>query len=429
MSTVGVTRALRFDPAAVTRLGDVLAPPYDVVSESDARALRQRHRRNLVHLTNPEGRSEDRYHAAAATLRSWIAEGILRRDERPCAYLHRHRFDVRGVRHQRTGLWLLLRLTPFGSGVVLPHEMTMGGPKADRLALMRACRAQLSPIFLICSDTDGDLAEAIRGHASAGPDERAEFPAGESHEIWRIGEKEALDAIGARLGERVFLIADGHHRYETALAYRDELVAAGAPETGRNAHEFALVYVVSERDPGLLLFPTHRVIRGLRVDWRGALANPDVGVDVRELEEAELDRALADLDERVGEASFIVIARDEPGGWLVRCHGDEPETTIASAALHERFLERSLGIEREEQVRRTSYWRDPGEAVEQVRRGEAEAAVLLAAPRVDQVRAAAAAGRRLPPKTTYFWPKVPTGIAIHTLDPNEEVRLLGSSRG
>ena len=428
MSGPALTRALRFDAARVGGLSQVLAPPYDVISESEAADLRRRHERNVVRLTNPEGLGEERYAKAAETLRAWIADGTLARDERPAAYLHRHRFRADGVEHQRTGLWLLLRLTPFGAGAVMPHEKTMGGPKADRLALMRACRAQLSPIFLISSDSGRGFAESLGRLGVGEPQERAEFPVGESHEIWRIEERGALEAIGAGLGGAVYLIADGHHRYETALAYRDELIVTGAPATGRNAHEFVLAYVVPESDPGLLLLPTHRVMRGA-VDWESALEGLGSGYRVRELAEAELGPALAELEERAGQAGFMLLSRGEPGGRLVRFEAVEPAEEIASVVLHERLLEGVLGIGAEEQAQRITYLRDPRQAVERVRSGVADAAALLAAPGVEQVREAAAAGRRLPPKTTYFWPKVPTGIALHLIDPEEEVAPLSSAAG
>lgn len=429
MSVVAAPRALRYRTRRVGDLGALLAPPYDVISPAEAMELRARHGHNVVRLILPEGEGDERYRLAAATLRSWIDSGVLVEEDRPAVYAHRHAFRAGDVQYRRTGLWALLRLSPFEANVVLPHERTMGGPKADRLALMRACGAQLSPIFVICSDPDGGLGEAIQSLADGEPDERAEFPAGQAHEIWRIEEEALLDELGRRFRGRTYLIADGHHRYETALNYRRELISRGAAETGSGSHEFVLAHIVPENDPGLLLLATHRVITGGRLDWRGALVSLSGRFEIGKLEEAELGEAIAALDGESERSTFILITRDDPGAWRLRLatdggrgRGRGPD--IAAVAFHELLLVEGLGLSMDEQLRRTEYLRDAMEAVDRVRSGGAEAAAILAAPRVSEVREAAAVGRRLPAKTTYFWPKVPVGVAIHRIDPEAEVRVL-----
>lgn len=423
MSALGTLRALRYQVDRIGDLGAVLAPPYDVIAPTDAARLRARHENNIVRLTVPRGEGDERYERASSTLNSWIGSGVLARDERPAIYAHRHTFTDGEAEHRRLGLWALLRLSPFEARVVLPHERTMGAPKADRLALMRACRAQLSPIFLICSDPDGGLAAAIADLATGEPDESGEFPAGDAHGVWRVDDPEALDRLGRLFGERAFLIADGHHRYETALMYRDALIAAGAPETGRGAHEFVLAYIVAESDPGLLLLATHRVITGEEMDWAAAILSSSGRFEIDKLEDSQLAAAIGALETGEDSGAFILVTKRDPGAWRLRQAAGE-ERMIASVAFHEVLLEQGLGLSADEQVGRTAYLRDPREAIERVRSGAAEAAALLAAPSVAQVREAALLGRRLPPKTTYFWPKVPTGIAIHPIDPEDEVRLL-----
>jgi uncharacterized protein (DUF1015 family) len=424
---IAAPRALRYRTRGAGELGAILAPPYDVISSTEARELRAGHEHNVVRLILPEGEGDERYARAAATLRSWIDSGVLEVEDRPAVYVHRHNFRLGGVAYRRTGVWTLLRLSPFEARIVLPHEMTMGGPKADRLALMRACRAQLSPIFVICSDPDRGVSEALRSLTAGEPDERAEFPAQQTHEIWRIDESPQLDELGRRFEDRTFLIADGHHRYETALNYCHELISRGAPETGRAGHEFVLAHIVPENDPGLLLLATHRVILGGRLDWSGAIARLRGRFVIARIEEAQLADEIAALDGESQRSTFILITRDEPNAWRLRLAmrrgwGREPD--IAAMALHELLLAEGMGLSLDEQLGRTEYLRDPQEAMDRVRSGKAEAAAILAAPRVSEVRKAAAVGRRLPAKTTYFWPKVPVGIAIHAIDPEMEVRLL-----
>jgi uncharacterized protein (DUF1015 family) len=286
---------------------------------------------------------------------------------------------------------------------------------------MRETRAHLSPVFFISSDPAERLQRLVGVRARATPLVQAEFPAGESHTLWRLTADDGAAEVARALAGQTLLIADGHHRYETALAYRDELAAAGAPLAGRNAHEFVLAYVVSEADAGLLLWPTHRALAGTPLDWRGAIERARERFDVRPISAAEVARAETLLEGERGCPSFVLALADAPGGWLLRLREPDRLSVISSVAFHDDFLGELVGLARAEQVERTSYHRDVAEALGRVARGAAQAAALLSAPRVEQVREAAAAGERLPPKTTYFWPKVPTGIAIHLIEPAQVV--------
>jgi uncharacterized protein (DUF1015 family) len=420
-------RPLRFRLEPGTDVGAVWAPPYDVITAGGAAALRGGHPHNIVRITNPADEGEDRYALAAQTLQRWIADGWLARDPQPAVYVHQHTFESAGTSYRRTGVWALLRLDDFGSGAIVPHERTMKGPKADRLALMRACRAQLSPVFFISSDPDGILLDLLETAARGGPTEEAEFPTGTQHRVWRVVSQSFLDRLVSAVREQMLLIADGHHRYETALKYRDELIAAGAKRTGRGPHEYVLAYIVPEDDPGLLLLPTHRLLHGDPVSWVSAVMKTSDRFEVVRLDDAGIGPAVSALEEERGRPSFVLVARDESGAWLLRLRKPSLTTAISSVALHEVFLAEGAGLSAEQQLERVSYVKEAAEALDGVRSGTAQAAFVLAAPEVGQVRVAAAAGERLPPKTTYFWPKVPTGIAIHSIDPAESVDRAGDA--
>lgn len=415
-------RALRYRADRIGQLGAVWAPPYDVITRDSAEELRAKHSHNIVRITNPEGDGDDRYSRAAETLQSWVADGSLAREDESSLYLHRHSYQLGDDRHTRTGVWALLKLEPFDAGIVLPHERTMSGPKVDRLALMRACQAQLSPVFFICSDPNGKVSKLLGRLASEEPSDAAEFPKGHDHQVWQVARRETVEELTGLLNEQVYLIADGHHRYETALAYRDGLLASGAPETGRGAHEFIMAYVVPEGDPGLALLPAHRVVTGEPLEWIGAVLKASGRFDVKRLGEAELDSVERMLEDEAGRPAFVLVARDVEGGWLLRLRKADSLSGISSVAFHEVFMPEAAGLTRDDQLGRMGYVKSVGEALERVRSGSAQAAALLAAPQVEQVREAARAGERLPTKTTYFWPKVPTGVAVHWIDPGEEVR-------
>lgn len=406
-------RGLRYRSDRVGDLGAVLAPPYDVIGPEQAAELRRRSAHNIVHITNPAGEGPERYERAAHTLESWLGEGALARAERPAVYLHRHHFSFGDQPLARTGLWAALRLAAYDEGVVLPHERTMMGPKADRLALMRACRAQLSPVFFICSDAGGRIAALLSDLAVGEPTERAEFPAGQAHEVWCVEREEALEGLASALDEQVFLIADGHHRYETALAYRAEPGAAGDAADDRAAHDYLLAYIVPESDPGLLLLPTHRTIGGELLDWDAAALNAASDFEVIRLSDVDSASLEQVLEGEAGRPTFVLVARDAAGGWLMRLREGGALSGISAVAFHDVFLSSCLGLSGEDQLGRIGYVKEADEALAAVRSGAVQAAALLAAPRIAQVREAAAAGERLPAKTTYFWPKVPTGLAIH----------------
>ncbi len=408
-SRVAPLRALRFRLDRVGDLGAVLAPPYDVIDPEQAAQLGGRSAHNIVHVTNPVGDGPERYDRAARTLESWVEDGVLARAERPAFYIHRHHFSSGDQSFARTGVWAALKLVGYDEGIVLPHERTMKGPKADRLALMRACKAQLSPVFFICSDAGARVAGLLGDLAEEKPTERAEFPAGHAHEVWCVDERETLEELVGALNEQVFLIADGHHRYETTLAYRNELGTAGG---SRAAHDYLLAFIVPENDPGLLLLPAHRTIGGEPLDWIGAALDAASDFEIIRLTDVEGRSVQQALEEEAGRPTFVLVARDESGGWLLRLRKSDALSSISAVAFHDAFLSGCLGLSREDQSGRISYVKDAGEALEAVRSGAVQAAALLAAPRVAQVREAAAAGERLPAKTTYFWPKVPTGVAI-----------------
>ena len=420
MTEVRAFRALVYDAARVGDLGRAWAPPYDVIDSAARADLAARHPNNVVRLILPEG-EPDRYAAAAALLGEWVSAGVLVREREPAVWAHAHEFDFAAGRRVRTGVWAAVRLVEPGQGDVLPHERTLAGPKADRLALLRACRTQLSPVFFVAEDPEGAIAEAASELARAGSRAEAEFPAGERHAIVRAA-GEAADRWCEAVARARLLIADGHHRYETALAFRDEVRASGAALPGA---EWVLGHVVSERDPGLLLLPTHRVLAS-RPGFSAAeaLAAAADAFEVERLAARDAAGALAELEDRRSGSAFVAWPRGSEGPRLLTLRPEAasrlPPTLreVAVAALHDVLLPDFFGLAAEAQRRggALAYTRDAEWAVRSVREGEAEAAFLLRPPTFEQLRAAAAAGERFPQKTTYFAPKVPTGVALRPLD-------------
>jgi len=371
-------RAVRYSSASVPDLGSAVAPPYDVIPEEALEGFRLRSPYNAVRLTRP---GADHAEAARVCAR-WVAERVLHQDAEPAFYLHEHRFQG-GVRQ---GLIGAVRLQPYSAGAVLPHERTHRGPKEDRLALYRAAAMAFEPLWFTYqgSDTDlpGLLAEGFAGPAEA----EFTFPEGEHHRLWRITDPVWTARVRAILAGLPLLIADGHHRYETALAYAEEV--GGDPDS--SVH-FALGLLVDMTDPGLHVEPTHRVMRIAPVKVIG-------GEPVGSLAE-------------VLEAIRGRVAAGHYAGGQFQVLPLEGELTLVE--LHRQVIDNLLG-------RRTAeegiiYTRDAAEAVRWVDEGLGQAAFFLDSPDLAVVLKLAQAGHTLPQKSTFFAPKPPTGMLFQNL--------------
>jgi uncharacterized protein (DUF1015 family) len=430
MAQIAPFRGLRFDLSRVSDPAVLLAPPYDVISEKERQELEQRHDHNVVHLDLPRGEGDARYAHAAALLDSWLAQGALRQDERPAIYRYEQRFsftDFAGTKvYTRKGFIALVKLEPFSARVVLPHERTLSGPKLDRLKLMRATHADLSQVFGLYRDPAGVAEAALSRVEDRPPDLDATTADGCRHRLWVVSDAAVVSAAARALATKQVLIADGHHRYETMLTLRDELRPAGRPP-GESLADWGTLFLARAEDPGLLVLPTHRVLSGLPAGALAALperARPWFTVS----EGAETGAAA--IAERLRQASAVTFALREAGKpgttWLalrpdadLDALGPPALRRLDVTVLHGLVLGPLLGIDAEALLRQSflSYTHDLGEALGRVERGEAQGAFLMNATKVDQVLDACEAGFVLPQKSTYFQPKLATGLVLARIEP------------
>src|SRR2546421_4581395 len=260
MAEVVPFRAVRYDLSRAGAADSLIAPPYDVISESDRSRLEAESPFNIVRVDLPQGDRERKYRNAARELRRWLEEGILRRDDAPALYRYQQIFSVGGREHTRKGFISRTRLRRFDERVVLPHERTLSGPRLDRLELARACRMHLSQVFGLYSDPDRTVDHEFDRIDSSAPELEAHL-GGIVHRVWRLTDAGAHQRIAAAMADRKVYIADGHHRYETMLAIRDELrPQARSP---RASIEYGSMFLTAMEDPGLVILPTHRVVHGL----------------------------------------------------------------------------------------------------------------------------------------------------------------------
>jgi uncharacterized protein (DUF1015 family) len=414
MADVQPLRALHYDLAKVGRLGDVAAPPYDVIDADQRAALVARSPHNVVEIDLPDG--EDPYAHAAELFAAWQRSGVLVRDAEPALWALEQRYSgPDGELRRRRGFFARVRVEDYGPGRIRPHERTHPGPREDRLRLTRATRANLSPIFSLYSDpsaTAWNALDAAKPHEEWGQFEDGD---GTLHRLWRVADADAIETVSRTLADAELLIADGHHRYETSRVYAEEI-------GGEGDHRYVLMCLVALEDPGLTVFPTHRLVGGLDPERRAALAEaierdflatavareqiapaPGSGPLVLGYADSQRTLRLELRDQAIADAALA----DMPAAYR------RLDTGVLEALL----LKGALGLDDEDisHMHDFGYARDAAQALALVDSGTFDVAFLLRPTPVEQVREIAAAGVNMPPKSTYFFPKVPTGLVMNPL--------------
>jgi uncharacterized protein (DUF1015 family) len=424
MADVQPLRALHYDPAVVGPLANVVAPPYDVIDTTQRAELLTRSPFNVVAVDLPaadpsaEDGGRDPYEAAGALFERWQADGAVVRDGAPAVWAHTQDYTgPDGRRRTRRGFFCRVRIEDYGPGRVRPHERTHPGPKEDRLRLTRATHANISPIFSLYSDP-AQAAWAALAPATEQPP-WAEITAADNtvHRLWRAGDAQAIAAVRSAARDSELLIADGHHRYETMQAYAEEI-------GGEGDHRYILMCLVALEDPGLTVFPTHRLIGGLTDARRAALEE----ALHRDFEIAEVP--VEEIAPPPGVGKLVLGYVDGRDGRALRL--TLKDQAIADAALPERsaayrqldtgvletlLLKNALGYSDENIAHFNGlfYARDTAEALAMVRSGEYDAAFFMRPTPVAQVRDVAGAGENMPPKSTFFFPKLLTGLLFNPL--------------
>ena len=417
MAEIEPLRALHYNLDKTGGLQDVVAPPYDVIDASQRAGLESRSPYNVVRIDLPQG--ADPYQAAADELSAWRAEGVVVQDTDPALWaLEQDYSGPDGKRRRRRGFLARVRVEQYGAGRIRPHERTHPGPKEDRLRLTRATKANLSPIFSLFSDPQGSAWAALQPATAGTPWGEATDDDGTSNRLWRVGDSDAIAAVTETLRGAELLIADGHHRYETARVYADEI-------GGEGGHRYVLMDLVALQDPGLTVFPTHRLLKDLTAEQQEDLA----GAIRRDFHVEELDRTDALAPEadsgaiRFGyidshfRTPFMLTLKSPEIADAALPDRAEPYRRLDTAVLEALILKRALGMTDEDidHLTQLGYARDTDQALELVRSGAYDAAFLMAPPPIELVRAVAAAGESMPPKSTYFFPKVPTGLVFNPL--------------
>ncbi|HEY4676973.1 MAG TPA: DUF1015 domain-containing protein [Candidatus Angelobacter sp.] len=427
-------KALRYDPDQV-KLEDVLTQPYDKITPEMQSKYYERSTHNLVRVILGKAGETDTdafnvYTRAAEYLHDWRSGSILKQDSEPGIYAYSQTFTVPGSRdlQERRGLIALGRIHDYADGVVHRHEQTLSKPRADRLNLLRATRAHFGQIFMLYSDPAHEIEGLLKSRMDEDPDISLLDEYETLHRVWRIQDPALIHAIQQKMQDKKLLIADGHHRYETALAYRNERRAETGSSDPNAPHEFVMMTLIPMESRGLVILPTHRIVHGLLdFDREHMLEAAGQFFDIDRIDLRTESRSATTLLGQAGENGTAFVAVTRQGPYLMRAKQDAIQHALRDVPalqreldvvqLHRVMLERVLGIS-EEAIRNQEnvrYERDAFEAISWVRQG-ANVAFLMNPAKIEQVRDIAFGGEVLPQKSTDFYPKLLSGLAIYALE-------------
>jgi uncharacterized protein (DUF1015 family) len=417
MADIQPLRALHYDRSAVGSLSDVTSPPYDVIDAEQREQLLARSPFNVVAVDLPKG-APDPYAEAGELFEAWQMQGVVVRDPEPALWAHTQTYTgPDGRERTRKGFFCRVRIEGYGPGRVRPHERTHPGPKEDRLRLMRATRANLSPIFSLFSDPAGAAWKALAPATYEAPWGEVTDGDGTIHRVWRTSDPEAVAAVQEATRDVELLIADGHHRYETANTYAQEL-------GGDGEHRYVLMCLVALEDPGLTVFPTHRLVRGLDRERQEALRDTlrrDFDISEVPLDQIAPEPGMGPLQLGYIDAHHLqpyrLALRDQATADSALEGFSEAYRNLDTGVLEALLLKGALGLSDDDisHFNGLFYARSTEEALAMVRSGEYDAAFLMRPTPVSQVRDVAASGENMPPKSTFFYPKLLTGLLFNPL--------------
>jgi len=428
---------VHYNQSLVTELSAVICPPYDIITPQTRQELYHRSEYNFVRLESsrelPQDTATDnKYTRSAATLEQWLEQGILRLEETPAIYLHDHYFTYQEKEHKRRGIMARIRLEEWDKMVVRPHEGTLTEPKSDRVSLLWALQANTSPILALFEDQGRQVASLVSAEEQNEPMISLNSADGERHYVWAITEPEVISQICRSLANQPLYIADGHHRYESALTYQREKLACSPSATPDDAFNFVMMTLVDFSDPGLIILPPHRLVRGIsKATLHGLMAGLKSLFKIEELPLSTpgiWQQVEAFLTQEEASQDRLVIFGLAPGRLLVLTPRDfatarqmmpyfhcELYKRLGVSIVDHIILERLLGLGSGSEETILAYSYDQRDAVNMVLDQEYQLAILLSPVKAEVIKAIADAGDRMPRKSTYFYPKLPAGLVFYRL--------------
>jgi uncharacterized protein (DUF1015 family) len=407
MAVVTGFRGFRYNPEKIENLSKVLAPPYDVISPEEQEELYGVSPYNVVRLILSRCEGEQKYIKAGQTFRDWIADQVLIQEAEPTIYPYHQEFDLDGKKIRRRGFIATVGIEDFSSKIILPHERTFPKPKMDRLKLTLACKANLSPVFSIYSDPEGSIEKAIDEHIDDEPLIDSRYKDGVRNKLWKISDRNLISEIKTTMSDFNLLIADGHHRYETALEYRNLQKNDLGTGSGERPYEYVMMYLARAEDDGLLINPTHRVLRNLdSLDLKGFIQKIGERFNIERIQSKEAASAL-------DSGEFVILSKDAENAIKVSPKELYPESfkNLAVMLLHNVVLKEIITEEKSEIL----YTKSIKEVSELVKSGQYILGVILPPLTALDIFEVVLADEKLPHKTTYFYPKILSGLVFNPL--------------
>ena len=392
MAEIKAFRGMRYDTEKAGKLAELCCPPYDIISEKERLGFIAQNPYNVIRLELPKD-GDDVYAAAGDLLHKWRGEGILIHEDKPAVYIYEEEFNAYNKRKSIKGIIARVKVEEFSKGVILPHEFTLSKAKADRFNLMKATNCNFSQIYALYMDEEHTTLSTIDALSQGEPD--AKFTDGDhiTHKLWIVTDEDVIAKLTADFADRKLYIADGHHRYETALNYRNYCRENGISKEG-DAQDYQMIYLVDMEHPGLVVFPTHRL--------------------VRDLPQFDKEKVLDGCREY-----FEITAFDSVGNMNTALSKEYSEASrqLDVSVLHTLILEKILGIDKENMAQQINltYTKFFEEAIMGVDKGEFQCSFILNPTRVTEIRDVAAEGEKMPQKSTYFYPKMITGMVMNDI--------------
>jgi len=424
MAAVSPFRGWRYNQETVGDMASVLCPPYDMINEENQEALKRQNQYNVIHLEAGEGldwntSAKEQYSATSNLFDRWRRDGVLQQDESPSYYLMRHSFPLCGKNMVRVGLIASVGLEDYAARQVLPHEFTQAPAIQDRVWLMESLSANISPIMSIYRDADGELDRVYHEIMIGAPEFDATDESGGATALWRITDPAVQSQIGEFFASRPIYLADGHHRYEAARQYQlDRHAESNAAKAPNLAHNFVMMTLIAFDDPGLVVLGYHRTLNGVPAD---KLAN--IKAKLSELFDSETltgnSDALVEQVGRLGANQRLLASVDSGGAAMLTLKESAVEPSWGALAtseawvLEEQVLRPELG---DATLDHLDFMHDHEEAVAQAESGELQMVFLLKPFPLDAFESIVGGGQRLPRKSTFFFPKLPTGLVINRLE-------------
>jgi uncharacterized protein (DUF1015 family) len=434
-------RGIVYNQAKAGGIDDLVCPPYDIISPAAQQELSRKSPYNVIRLefgqeTPRDTETDNRYTRAARSFHEWLRTGILRQSETPALYIYEMEYSAGGAKKRIRGFICRVRIEDYDSGIVKPHENTLSGPKADRLSLLRTCGAHFSQIYSLFSDPQGKI-PGILAKVAGPPEMQVKNSDGVLHRVWTLSDAGDIAAIAREMADKPFFIADGHHRYDTALNYRNERRKAAGTFTGDEPYNFVTMYLARLEDPALTILPAHRALFDLP-GFKPGTFEDDLNkyfdlerFDFEERSEPKERKRVLDMMASQAERShlFGMRLKDRNSYYLLTLRSEADIDALIPAAspayrrldvsiLHHLVIEKLLGIKVETHKLGTNieYIKDDDEAVKRLEEGTAEVVFFMNPTKVSEVKDVAAAGERMPQKATYFYPKLLTGLVMDKIE-------------